>query len=69
MNEAAAIRVAAEAAVDYEEKADEYWDTFYGIHQNRFFKEKINQSSNFYFSPKANLFDKSLELEALTNEK
>merc|ERR1719341_1042540 len=32
--------MAAEKAVEYEEKAGEFWDKFYSIHQNRFFKER-----------------------------
>ena len=27
-------------ALEHEEKAAEYWDKFYSIHQNRFFKER-----------------------------
>ena len=40
VDKAASSRVEADKAGMYEEKAAEYWDKFYSIHQNRFFKER-----------------------------
>jgi len=36
----AKTKVSEDLAVEYEEKSDEFWDKFYNIHQNRFFKNR-----------------------------
>jgi len=40
VDKATSTLMAAEKAEEYEEKAGEFWDKFYSIHQNRFFKER-----------------------------
>jgi len=37
---ASTAKMSEAAAQDFEDNADKYWDTFYGIHQNRFFKDR-----------------------------
>jgi len=40
VDKATAVLMDAETAQEYEEKAGEFWDKFYSVHQNRFFKER-----------------------------
>jgi len=51
-------KVPEEKAVDYEEKSDEYWDKFYSIHQNRFFKNR-----NWLFTEFPELSSKSKDID------
>ena len=40
VDRAASCRVEADMAGEFEDRAAEYWDKFYSVHQNRFFKER-----------------------------
>jgi len=40
VDKASSTLMEVEKAEEYEEKAGEFWDKFYSIHQNRFFKER-----------------------------
>ena len=40
VDKATSVLMDVEIAREYEDKAGEYWDKFYSVHQNRFFKER-----------------------------
>ncbi|PNJ59878.1 METTL8 isoform 18, partial [Pongo abelii] len=40
VKENSAVRVLLEEQVKYEREASKYWDTFYKIHKNKFFKDR-----------------------------
>ncbi|XP_033205049.1 methyltransferase-like protein [Bombus vancouverensis nearcticus] len=40
VNENSTIILSDERIQEYESKADKYWDKFYGIHENKFFKDR-----------------------------
>nr|KAF6450668.1 methyltransferase like 8 [Molossus molossus] len=40
VEENSAVRVLPEEQVKYESEANKYWDTFYKIHKNKFFKDR-----------------------------
>ena len=40
VNKATSVLMDMEIAREYEDKAGEFWDKFYSVHQNRFFKER-----------------------------
>jgi len=40
VDKATSTLVEEERALEYEKNADQFWDKFYSIHQNRFFKER-----------------------------
>lgn len=40
INENSIVTLSSEKILEYENQADKYWDKFYGIHENKFFKDR-----------------------------
>lgn len=56
-----AVAMSPEQILKYENEADTFWDAFYNIHQNKFFKDRHWLFTGKYYN-KDNLFDRILIL-------